>query len=316
MTVAAQPLRIFVGSDNGQRVAHQVLAHSIRRHASIPVEITPMIDLPIPKPVDPANWPRAEFSFTRFMVPELCAYQGRAVYLDADMLVFGDVAELASIPFGEASVLCTLQPELPPAWKDKPHFHAGRHTAVLVLDCSRLKWDATEIVGGLDEGRYTYAELVYQLKLVEPGGVADTVPVAWNHLERFDETTRLLHYTVVKTQPWKADKNPHGHLWMAAFAEAMEAGSVNPEDVEEGVAAGYLKPSLASFLHLAPGRRSAERDSAAPRELVLAQLEIARLRGSIEQMRDSRAWKVGTALAGTIGTGRRLRQRARSAFSR
>ena len=41
-----EPLRIFVGTDESQVVAHRVLEYSIRKSASIPVEVTPMLDWP------------------------------------------------------------------------------------------------------------------------------------------------------------------------------------------------------------------------------------------------------------------------------
>lgn len=309
------PLRIFVGSEPSQVVAQRVLAHSIHRHATVPVEITPLLDLSLPTPADPANRARVGFTFTRFAIPRLCGFEGRALYLDADMLVFGDVAELATLEFGPAKVLCTYQRQLPAAWKGKAGFRPGRNVAVLLLDCARLDWDAPAIVSGLDEGRYTYEQLVYELCLLAPDEIADTIPPEWNHLERHDASTRLLHYTVVRTQPWKVDKNPLGDLWMDAYAEAMEAGAVPPEEVEEGIAAGHLKPSLASFLHLAPGRRSPGADAAAPRELALARLQIARLEQTVDRMQRSRAWRLGTSLATTAATGRRLLtgRRARSA---
>jgi len=96
----------------------------------------------------------------------------------------------------------------------------------------------------------------------------------------------------------------------------MEAGAVPPDDVEAGIAAGYLKPSLASFVHLAPDRRTAECDAEAARELALARLEIARLERSIDQMRGSREWRVGSSVTGAVETSRRLLQRARSALGR
>ncbi len=316
MPGADQPLRIFVGSEPSQVVAHRVLEFTIRRHASIPVEVTPMIDLPLPEPSDPANRARVGFTFSRFLIPELCGFQGRAVYIDADMLVFGDVAELAALPMDGAKVLCTYQRELPEAWREKAGFRPGRNVAVLVLDCGALDWDATKIVAGLDEGRYTYEELVYDLRLVEAEAVHDTIPPEWNHLERFDPTTRLLHYTVVRTQPWKVDKNPLGHLWMTAFAEAMEAGAVPPAEVEDGIAKGWLKPSLASLLHLAPDRREPDTDAVAPRELALARLEIARLEQAVHQMRGSSTWRVASFLAGVADAGRRIGRRARAALGR
>ena len=313
---AVRPLRVFIGTDPSQKVAHQVLAHSIRKHATIPVEITPMIDLPLPVPADPVNRARVEFTFTRFLIPELCRFEGRALYLDADMLVFGDVAELASVPFDGAKVLCSYQRVLPELWKDKAGFEGGRNIAVMLLDCSRLDWDAAKIVAGLDEGRYTYEELVYDFCIVDDDGVADTIPPEWNHLEHHDPSTRLLHYTVVRTQPWKVEKNPLGHLWLAAFAEALEAGAVDPDDVEAGIAAGHLMPDLASFLHLAPGRRVPELDAAAPCELALARMRIAGLERTLEQMRTSRTWKMARSMAVATDAGRRLTRRVRSTFVR
>ena len=102
-------------------------------------------------PRDKKNRPRTGFSFCRLTIPERCGYRGRALYLDADMLVFADLAELWQIPFGEQSVLCTWQSEPPPDWRDNPAFHTGRHYAVMLLDCDRLPWHIEEIIRGLDE---------------------------------------------------------------------------------------------------------------------------------------------------------------------
>ena len=68
-----------------------------------------MIDLPIPLPKDEKNRPRTGFSFFRFAIPELCNYSDRALYLDADMQVFSDLAELWDIPFNKQRILCTYQ---------------------------------------------------------------------------------------------------------------------------------------------------------------------------------------------------------------
>jgi hypothetical protein len=107
-----------------------------------------------------------------------------AVYLDSDMLVFGDIAELATLPFDDARVLCTYQSETPAAWTDSNWFHSGRQFSVMVLDCERLDWDVLSIVGGLDVGRYSYSELMFDLCILPESQIAERVPGAWNHLER------------------------------------------------------------------------------------------------------------------------------------
>ena len=305
---AVQPLRVFIGTDDSQIVAHRVLEHSIRTHASIPVEITPMLNIPLPVPTDPRNRARVAFSFTRFLIPELCGYQGRALYVDADMLVFGDVAELARLPFDGKKVLCTYQTELPQLWAHKQTtFHAGRHTAVMLLDCSRLPWKADEIVAGLDEGRYTYEELVYQIGVVEPDAIADTLPPEWNHLERFEpDLTRLLHYTVVHTQPWKNNRNPLGALWMDAYADAVQAGSVPPVEVETAVAAGYVKASLGACLDLAPSATPPADLAETRRQLARARIEAYEVGHQLEATLASSSWKLGSAATGVVRRARKL----------
>ena len=220
-----EPMRVFCGLDESQIVAARVLEYSIRKHASRPVRFYPMLNVPTPTPKDPKNRGRTGFSFSRFHIPKLAGYKGRALYVDADMQVFGDMAELWEIPFDGAKVMCTRQDEPPEQWKDSDWFHPGRQLSVMMLDCERLDWDIEDIVGGLDEGRYDYQQLMFELCVVEPDEINDNIPPVWNHLEHYvPGETKLLHYTVVPTQPWKNDKNPLTELWEPEFKEARAAG--------------------------------------------------------------------------------------------
>jgi hypothetical protein len=244
-----EPLRIFVGLDESQIVAARVLEYSIRKHASRPVRFHPMLDIPTPVPKDPVNRGRTGFSFARFHIPRLTGYKGRALYLDADMQVFGDIAALWDIPFGDQKVLCTRQDEPPPEWRDMPGFKPGRQLSVMMLDCSRLDWDVEEIVGGLDEGRYSYEQLMYDLAVVAPDEIADRLPPEWNHLEHYEPgETKLLHYTVVPTQPWKNDKNRLRDIWEREFEEALLARVVAPDEVRRLARLGHVKRALVGAL--------------------------------------------------------------------
>lgn len=93
-------MKIFIGVDPRQPVAWIVLANSIARHSSIPVEITPLILKQLPL----KRRGLTEFTFSRFLVPWLCKFQGRALFLDADMVVTGDIAELAQLDDCASSV--------------------------------------------------------------------------------------------------------------------------------------------------------------------------------------------------------------------
>lgn len=83
-------LKVFIGRDPRQPVAYNVLADSIVRHASQPVAITALSlkTLPIKRRG------LTEFTFSRWLVPFLCGYEGKALFLDADMVVTADIAEL------------------------------------------------------------------------------------------------------------------------------------------------------------------------------------------------------------------------------
>lgn len=102
-------MRIFIGTDPRQPIAWLVLANSIARHSSIPVEITPLVldQLPIKRRG------LTEFTYSRFLVPWLCKFQGRALFLDADMVVTGDIEELAN-DLSDCASSVRVNQELPP----------------------------------------------------------------------------------------------------------------------------------------------------------------------------------------------------------
>lgn len=263
-----ETMRVFVGVDESQLLAADVLEYTIRQHASGPVEITPMTHVKAPIPKEKRNRPRTAFSFSRFAIPALCGYQGRALYVDADMQVFDDLAELWQIPFDGAKVLCTNQPEPPDQWRGSGHFHPGRQMSVMMIDCGAVEWDADEVVRGLDEGRYTYEQLMFQMCLLPPEQVTDGLPPEWNHLESFEPgKTKLLHYTVVPTQPWKNDENPLRGIWEEAFVRAWNDGAIEPELLDRQIRKGYVKKSLRSLVTPLPEARPVPATSVLEAEL-------------------------------------------------
>jgi hypothetical protein len=235
------PIRVFVGSDRSQRLAARVLEYSIRKHTSMSVEVTFMIDMPIPLPEDPAKRPRTPFSFTRFLIPKLAGYRGKAIYVDSDMQVFSDLTDLWEQPFDGATVLCAIDPAEP---------KRRRQYSVLLLDCSRLDWDIDEIVRDLDRGRYTYEQLLYELCIVPPEQVRASLPERWNSLEKYvPGTTCLIHYTDMRTQPYVSRRNPNGHLWVRALRDAVADGFISEDEIKEAVRNEYVRPSLLSEVH-------------------------------------------------------------------
>lgn len=89
-------LRIFVGYDAVESVAWHTMVHSVLSRSSSPVAVVP-INLAnlkgiYKRPRDPKQ--SNEFSFSRFLVPYLCGYQGYAAFFDCDMMLRTDVTKL------------------------------------------------------------------------------------------------------------------------------------------------------------------------------------------------------------------------------
>ncbi len=247
------PIRIFVGADDSQMVAGRVLEHSIRMHTQHPVEVFFMCNMPVLPPKDKKNRPGTGFSFNRFLIPKLAGYRGKAIYIDADMLVFDDIAKLWNLPMDQRKVLCSTQTKTPKGWEDGDnndhgegrYWTAGRQMSVMLMDCSQLDWDVDEIIRGLDEERYSYKELMAEFCILDDDEIGDTIPNEWNCLEWYEQDRScLVHFTVVPTQPWKNDKNALDRLWAKAFEEAVAADAVSIDLIEESVRRKWIKPSL------------------------------------------------------------------------
>jgi Glycosyl transferase family 8 len=233
---AELPVRVFVGSQEAQMLAVKVLEFSIRQRTEAPVEVHPLHEFQVPFPMPQAvrNRPRTPFSFQRFYIPALKGYRGRALYLDSDMQVFGDIMELWTLPFDDADLLAAREPG---ESGRKPQF------SVMLLNCQELRWDLPNIIAALDRGELTYETLMYDMAVAR--NVRAAIDPSWNSLERYVEgETGLLHYTDMPTQPWVSADNPNGHLWVRDLRQFVSQGLISRGYVEEQVQRGFVRPSL------------------------------------------------------------------------
>lgn len=238
--MSASPLRIFCGADRSQQLPFKVLAASIRRHASQSIDIRTIDNTLAPPAPDPRFAPYTEFSFARFAIPALCGFQGRALYMDSDMLVFADIAELFRIPFDGARVLIEAGADL----------SKGKQAAVMMLDCAQLDWNVDTIVGDLGR-RYSYNALMSLTPLLEPGDIRDNLPNGWNDLDvHRPGVTRNLHFTEIRIQPWVHPGHPHGGVWVRALKELLERSDIQEQELHDEIAQGFLRPSILRELGL------------------------------------------------------------------
>lgn len=230
-------VRVFVACSRGEWLPRKVLEFSILETTKLPVQVAAIgeFERAIPVPKDVRNRPRTPFSFQRFLIPELCGFQGRAIYLDADMQVFTDIGELWNAPMGGNELLTV---------REGTSGRRGQFSVVL-LDCARLGWDVEDIVRGLDEGRFTYEQLMYEMCIA--ASVGRTLDPAWNCLEQFTPgVTRLLHYTDMDTQPWVSLDNQLRLMWVHCLRRAIDAGFLSADELRGEIALGHVRPSLAA----------------------------------------------------------------------
>jgi lipopolysaccharide biosynthesis glycosyltransferase len=89
-----KPIPIFIGYDPREAIAYHTCANSIIRHSSVPVSITPLALNNFRDYTETHTDGSNQFIYSRFLVPYLMDYVGQAIFMDGDMIVRGDIAEL------------------------------------------------------------------------------------------------------------------------------------------------------------------------------------------------------------------------------
>jgi len=215
------PLQIFIGYDSQETVAYHVLAHSILRHATGPVSITPLVQPTLRKAGlytrERGPLESTEFSMTRFLVPYLSNYEGTSIFFDCDMLVQGDVYELVAQPFTTETVRCVQHDYTPKTTTKFLHqpqsaYPRKNWSSLMVFQngfCQKLTPAYVNTATGLDLHRLTWADDV------------GTLPIEWNWLvgeyaPKWD--AKCLHYTLGTPCFLDYATCDHSNLWWHEFA--------------------------------------------------------------------------------------------------
>lgn len=202
-------IRLFLGHDSRETVAWHVAAHSIIARSSEPVSIAPVALAQLGKMFDrPADAKQStEFSFSRFLVPAMCDYQGWAIFMDCDVLVLDDITRLWALRDDRYAVRVVKHDHQP----RESHKFLGQvqtsypkknWSSVMLLNCARCTALTPEYVNsasGLDLHRFNW---------LESEELVGELPHRWNHLVDYDpelpiEEISALHYT--SGGPWFPD---------------------------------------------------------------------------------------------------------------
>lgn len=221
------PLRIFIGYDTEEPECGPVLAYSLLKHAGIPLDIRllALADLDFDRPRDPLQ--TTDFTYTRFLVPHLCAYQGIAVFMDGDMLCLADMGEIAVLDMTGLALRVVKHDHRPAetvkkAGAPQTTFPRKNWSSLMVMDCARLGlW--TRAVVERESGAF-----LHRFEGIPDERIGE-IPSGWNDLDRWRPETRLLHFTT--GGPWLAAHRDHpdAGLWRRYRDEYEQVRSVARE---------------------------------------------------------------------------------------
>lgn len=89
-----ETIPVFIGFDSREAIAYHVCCQSIITRSSMPVEFHPLhLDLFKDYRETHTDGSNA-FIYSRFLVPWLMSWKGRAIFMDGDMVVKDDIAKL------------------------------------------------------------------------------------------------------------------------------------------------------------------------------------------------------------------------------
>jgi len=204
--------RIFIGYDPSQHISFEVLRYSLEKHASEPIEIE-AIDAAKLTDFKRAGDPLAStpFTYTRFLVPWLCNYEGTALFMDSDMLALGDVCELFHLPM-DGLALRVRQHDYRPTeavkmgGKVQTQYPRKNWSSLMLMNCPELRAWSKEAVE-TQTGAW-----LHRFEPIPDEKIGD-LSQEWNVLDRMTGPTKLLHYT--SGGPWLAgcEDAPHADLW-------------------------------------------------------------------------------------------------------
>ena len=99
-------IRLFIGYDPREAVVYHACVNSIVRQASEPVAITPLALKNLASYTERHRDGSNQFTYSRFLVPHLAGWAGWALYIDGDMLLREDIAELFKLRDESKAVHC------------------------------------------------------------------------------------------------------------------------------------------------------------------------------------------------------------------
>ena len=245
------PIRIFVGTDDTQVVPTAVLKHSILSRTRAEVEFRDLHNLE----TGLEDRFYTGFSFYRWGIPSFCKFEGRAIYLDADIVVLCDIRELWGLNLNGHSHLARPRPRFR---SRRLRFQrlGGAYTSVVLIDCPRARgWNFREWCERAANDKDFYRQVMWCLPGSATAMGRGDLPKEYNDLDHYElGQTKVLHYTDLPNQPWKRTGHPHEDVFRQALRDAYQDHAVDLDTVKEEIARGNIHPQMVDWCTEGPAR--------------------------------------------------------------
>lgn len=222
-------IRLFTGWDERESIGWHAFAQSAIRRSSQPLAITPLSTAR----ADGSN----TFTYSRFLVPELCDYEGFAIFVDgADMICTSDISELWELRDPSRAVQVVKHD-----YKTKfPRKYVGTVMECDNRDYSRKNWSSVCIWNcGHPANKLITREFVDEASGLALHGfdwLADDLigelPIEWNWLA--DEygvnvKAKILHFTSGIPAIPGYQRTPHAQYWFYESSQASRSPDLTTE---------------------------------------------------------------------------------------
>lgn len=233
-----EPLRIVIGYDEREHDAYEVCRDSLLRHATLPLHIVKLGQLPLRQ----AGWYRREwrqegadrvdqgdlttfstdFAFTRFLVPALSLYQGWTLFCDPAILFTADIAELFDNADPRYAVMCVKHQHDPieqtkMGGLSQTRYRRKNWSSLVLWNCGH---PANGVLTGWLVNQFAGAWL-HAFQWLDDEQIG-SIPLRWNWLAGVNEPLGIMpsgiHYTLGVPSIPGCEHTPYAELWRAARA--------------------------------------------------------------------------------------------------
>lgn len=207
----ADELKIYIGWDSREDIAFQTCKHSLFDTASVPLKVVPLKQKTLREAKfywrDEDKLASTEFTFTRFLLPELMNFKGWALFIDCDFVALEDVKRLFDQRNDKYAIMCAHHDYTPKKGvkmdgKKQTVYPRKNWSSMMLINCGHPSNSVLtkDFVNNPEiDGKYLHR--FSWLKDEEIGKLSHE----WNWLvgwykEPKDGTPKFLHYT--EGGPW------------------------------------------------------------------------------------------------------------------